>query len=506
MILAYSLAKHVPKREKWLRKVFCYVILAQVSRVFRIFAAEENQKRQLDMKRAVFSVLTALFFLTVSAQESGSGYIVKTNSVPKAGGADAAVENGAQAKKAMDFISKYFKYYSLCDWKEGMKFMVVPEKYDMVVKTFHDASTGKEVSNMPLRHKIMIYKGHSESSDGRTHINFLCQDDNKRYYYELPSGSFDDYCYNRRGVPTLAYLGDVDTARVKLMDKYLFTKATKYRIDTDYDAEGYEEVDVPLNEVVKVVKVGVGTRSFPVKIIVEDENGREFYQNVAISKTNSGVRDDDFTKDNATFLFSGSFELVDELMEVSRNLTQYIGKMVYTKYATDMVSKGDGKERVLRVPRLSTFTIENFVPKNNSQYVTLALKDVETRRIYFKDVTFANADNLTGDSDIPQEDYFGYLFAMGTGKIRTTSQAARAAINQGRVILNMTEDEVTMAVGEPHRTIDGSNGYHEWIYNRSNGKLLVVRFDGTGKVIGTNVDRSGTKPARRSNSTAKKKK
>ena len=449
----------------------------------------------------------ALLFITVSAQVSGSGYIVKTKSEPKTEGADAAGENGAQAKKAKDFISKNFKYHSLCDWKEGMKFMVVPEKYDMVVKTFHDASTGKEVSNMPLRHKIMIYEGHSEGSDGRSHINFLCQDDNKRYYYEIPSGTFDDYCYNKKGVPTLAFLGDVDIAREKLIDKYLFTKATKYRIDTDYNNEGYEEIYVPLNEVVKVVKVGVGTRSFPVKIIVEDENGREFYQNVAVSKTNSGMRDDDFARDNDTYLFYGSFSLLDELMDVTYDLTQYVGKMVYTKYATDMISKGDGKERILRVPRLSTFMIDNFVPKKNSQYVTLALKDVEARRIYFKDVAFANADNVTGDSDIPQEDYFGYLFAMGTGKIRNTSQAARAAINQGRVILNMTEDEVTMAVGEPNRTVEGENGNHEWIYNRSNGKLLVVRFDGTGTVIGTNVDRSGTKkPARKSTSTAKKKK
>ena len=138
---------------------------------------------------------------------------------------------------ATDFVSQNFKFYSLCDWKEGMKFMVVPEKYDMVVKTFHDASTGKEVSSMSLRHKIMIYEGHSEGSDGRSHIDFLCQDNNKKYYYEVPSGSFDDYCYGKMGVPTLAFLGDVDTARVKLMDKLLLTKTTKYRIDTNYDTE-----------------------------------------------------------------------------------------------------------------------------------------------------------------------------------------------------------------------------------------------------------------------------
>ena len=39
-----------------------------------------------------------------------------------------------------------------------MKFMVLPEKYDLIVKTFCEASTGNEVSSMSLRHKIMVYK------------------------------------------------------------------------------------------------------------------------------------------------------------------------------------------------------------------------------------------------------------------------------------------------------------------------------------------------------------
>ena len=36
---------------------------------------------------------------------------------------------------------------------------------------------------MTLRHKIMIYKGHTEGADGHSRINFLCQDNNKNYYY-----------------------------------------------------------------------------------------------------------------------------------------------------------------------------------------------------------------------------------------------------------------------------------------------------------------------------------
>ena len=462
------------------------------------------------MKRMIAGVCLALMLVASYAQQTDNPYIVKTKNAKKALAADAAgtADSLQNEQKAHDFISENFRFYSLCDWKEDMKFMVMPEKYDMVVKTFHDPlQNGKEVSSMTLRHKIMLYKGHTEASDGRSHINFLCQDNNKMYYYEIPNGTFDDYCYGKMGVPTLAYLGDVDIAREKLVGKTLFTKAKQYRIDTDYDSDGFQEVTMNEGKEVKVVAVGVGTRSFPVKIIVEDEEGNEFYQNVAISKTNSGMRDDEFIMDNTKFLFAGSFELQDALMEVSKNLAEYIGKDVHTKYSTNMITQGDGKERTLKVPRMTSFTIENILPKRNSQYVTLTLKEFESRRIYFKDVTFTNVDNVTGDIDGRREDFFGYLFAMGAGKARNTTQAARAAIREGRVILRMTEDEVTLAMGEPARTVEGTNGRHDWIYNRSNGKLLVVQFDASGTVIGTKVDRTGSKaPVRRRTTAAKRKK
>ena len=143
------------------------------------------------MKRAVLTVGLALVVAVASAQSND--YIVKTKGAKKTEqltSADIMAEE--ENEKVRDFISENFKFYSLCDWRDGMKFMVMPEKYDLIVKTFTDANTGKEVSSMTLRHKIMIYKGHTVSDDGHSRINFLCQDNNKMYYYEIPSGSFDD--------------------------------------------------------------------------------------------------------------------------------------------------------------------------------------------------------------------------------------------------------------------------------------------------------------------------
>ena len=94
------------------------------------------------MKKVILTALMALVFLVVSAQENS--YIVKTRNVKKGVTPELGTDLEAlmqQEETAADFIGQNFKFYSLCDWEEGMKFMVLPEKYDLVVKTFTDAST-----------------------------------------------------------------------------------------------------------------------------------------------------------------------------------------------------------------------------------------------------------------------------------------------------------------------------------------------------------------------------
>ena len=211
----------------------------------------------MEIKKLALIALSCLMGMSGMAQES---YFVKTKNVKKTvvkqneDNSDTAGE-AEEEESAPDFVRDNFKFQSLCNWKEGMKFMVMPEKYDLIVNTFSDASNNKEVSSGKLQHKIMIYKNHTETAEGITYINFVCQDDGKAYYYRVPNGSFEDYCYNKMGVPTLAYLGDVDIARTLLMGKTLYTKTTLFREDTDDMGEGYREVKVPLNEEVKVVAV-----------------------------------------------------------------------------------------------------------------------------------------------------------------------------------------------------------------------------------------------------------
>ena len=420
----------------------------------------------------------ALFCMAMMATSgmAQNSYIVKTKGVKKTEVAKSGSESEEKKEtdEPTDFIGKNFKYQRLCDWKEGMRFMVMPEKYDLVVGAFCDAKSGKDVSCGSLRYKIMEYKGNSVLKDNTAIINFHCVDNGKDYYYPIPNGTFDDYCYNKMGVPTLAYLGDVDTAREKLMGSTIYTKANLYRVDTEYDGDGFQEVSIPEGTEVKVVAIGVGTRSFPVKIIVEDKDGMQFYQNVAMSKTNSGMRDDEFIMDKAKFTFYGSFDIDNPNAAKAQSYDKYIGRQVYTKYQTVMTNHLGLN---VTVPRLSNFTIKKVEAQVTSNYVRLSLQSASDGYQYTKDVTFKN-DNVAGDIDGYKEDYYNYLFGDGhPGKNIPASHMQ--LIQKGKVARGFTKEEVRLAKGKPRSEAKNSKGIVVWTY--SNGS--VVRFNKNGRVI-----------------------
>lgn len=427
------------------------------------------------MKKVFLTASLALLFVGAMAQEEGHGYLVMTKNVEKSAAKADSPSDSVQQRSSRDFLSQNFQYKSLCDWTPGMKFMVLPEKYDLVVKTFHDGNSGFEVSSVSLRYKIMEYKGYREQ-DGRWRVCFTCVDNGKEYYYEIPGGSFDDYCYGKMGVPTLAYLGDVDIARDKLEGKTLYTKGKIYRVDTPNEGRGYREIVVDDYEEVVVKRIGVGSRSFPVKIIVATKDSMEFYQNVAMSKTNCGMRDDEFVMDSIKHTFYGAFEMEDEVMEVLKDYNSYLGKTIHTRHRTAMFTRGDGKDRMVNVPKMTSFTVENIIKHPSNEHFIVTLKELESRREYFKETSFVESNDVAGAIDGKEDNFFGFVFAMGEGKARKTSTAARAAIREGRVIQGMTEDEVILAMGEePASIVPLEGGRFDWVYKRSK-KDLVVHF------------------------------
>lgn len=132
-----------------------------------------------------------------------SGYIVSTASRQ----ANTFVESPEK-----QFIDDHFKYYSLCDWTPGMKFMVIPERKDLVIPVFKSAENGKDVNSGELKNKIMEFLGTEVTDRGFVHFNFDCE--GKLYYHEVKNITLEQYCMKpKAGIPTLAYLGDVDIAK-----------------------------------------------------------------------------------------------------------------------------------------------------------------------------------------------------------------------------------------------------------------------------------------------------
>lgn len=407
-------------------------------------------------------LLQSTLALQAQTWDPDNKYLVWTKNVKLVPETNAVAEVGdsAVAEEQVSFEDKFFKFYSLCEWMPGMKFMVLPEKKDLVIKTFAKRETDELVGSMTLRYKIMEYRGHSGKGLLHERVDFHCIDDDTDYYYELPTATFEDYCNSKFGVPTLAYLGDVDIANRELVGKTLLTVAEEYNIDTNSNGYGFEKISMPEGTPVTVMAVGVGTRHFPVKIIVEDKQGRQFFQNVAFSRTNSGLRDEEFEEDNRKHVFHGSFVMESDNMAVSDTYKKYIGQNVYTLYATKMIDElGQQKS----VKRITPFTIDQILAKLGTNYVTLMMTDKDGKK-WKKDVTFVQED-VAGDIDGRREDYFFTLFAEGDARyIRNVREENMEAIRKGHVRAGFTEEEVQLALGEPDGKGKTSNGLYTWVY------------------------------------------
>ena len=434
--------------------------------------------------------LLSVSMLWAQRSDPNNKYLVYTNNVivDLANNSDPTkVDSTSTEKKdttAADFINSHFSYKSLCDWKPGMRFMVIPDKKDMVIRTFTDASSGNKVSSMSLRYEIMKYKGHTE---GELHdrIYFVLEKDStKSYYYEIPSASFHDYCNTKFGVPTLAYLGDVDAARKYLIGKTLRTNYEIYNVDINTTSYGYDKVKIPLNTPVTVVAVGVGTRQFPVKMIVEanegELKGKEFFQTVAISRTNSGLRDDEFEEDNVKHTFLGSFKMPADIIKENKQYDRFKGKGVVTLYDTEMKARGGATETI---PKMTKFVIVQVQAHPNTNDVTFTLESTNGKE-YTKRVTFAR-ESVVGDIAGQREDFYYSLFASDNlGKSKRVRDENLQYIQKSIVKPGFNEAEVRMALGDPNEKRVSSNGTYDWIYKSAldGSKNRIITFNKKNEV------------------------
>ena len=70
------------------------------------------------MKR--WTLLVAVSFVMSTAMAQNNPYIVKTKGVQREASANS--QKDSEEAEPTDFMGKNFRYYSMCDWKEGMRF------------------------------------------------------------------------------------------------------------------------------------------------------------------------------------------------------------------------------------------------------------------------------------------------------------------------------------------------------------------------------------------------
>lgn len=415
------------------------------------------------MKRflATFFLVTGCT-LCVCAQNE---YIVTTHS--KQSGSSSVESPEKQ------FIDDHFKYYNLCDWTPGMKFMVIPERKDIIIPPFKSSETDKDVDTGDLKYKIFEFLGTEVTDRGFIHFNFECE--GKQYYHEVKNITLEQYCLKpKAGIPTLAYLGDVDIAKDLLEGQTLYLRTNKVRIDDPNSTSGYKDVSIGTNEEVTVTAVGVGTRAFPVKIVFQDKKGNTYYQPVAISKTNCGMVDSDFIMENKNKYFPNSFSFNDANAKKSQNLMSKYGKKpVYLKAETECL---DDTDAPVKLPRYTQFTIKNIISQNGTPYVTLELLSMDGKTYQVK-TTFTHGNVV--DVILQSDNYFTDIFGVGNlrAKHPDITEEVWGLISRGEVRKGMSTEECRLALGDPIRVHMIMGSKETWFYNRKTLDFTNKKLD-----------------------------
>ena len=410
------------------------------------------------MMRRLYIIL-CMCAMSCGIIQAQNSYLVSTGTPAETTTTDTS--NDEAPLSEVDFINTHFRHYKLCEWTPGMKFMVMPERKDMIIPAFKDGETNREANTGTLRHKIFEFLGTEVTDRGAIRFNFDCE--GKLYYHEVRNISLEEYCLKpKAGIPTLAFLNDVDIAKELLEGSTLYMRTTKVRVDDPNSTSGYREVSIPLNEEVKVTAVGVGTRSFPVKIVFMDKKGKTYYLPVAISKTNCGMIDDDFIMDNKNKFFPNAFGFSDANKKASEILmSQYGDKTLYLKQ--ELVCN-DIEGNPHKLPRYTHFTVRDVQAEVNSPYCLLELS-ADEGNIYKVKVAFKHTSTI--GIMLQNDSYFGDMFGIGDLKAKypEISEDLWKVISAGEVRKGMTTDQCRLSMGDPIR-IHKAGLNEVWYYKR----------------------------------------
>ncbi len=424
------------------------------------------------MKRIFLSSL--LYMLAILPTLAQNDYIVKTT----------PMETNSVISSEEQFIYDNFPMRMLCNWVPGMRFMFMPESKDVLVPIFSLYATNKDVDSGKLKARIFEFVG-TEEKTTELHIGtsystrFIFECDSTKYYYEIKGARLEEICVKnpRASINGLVYLDDVDTARQLLIGKTFYTRASTARVDDPNSYTGWREVNLPENTRVTITNVGVGTKLAPAKIIFETSEGKSYYVEVALSRTNSGMDIGEFQADKKMKYFANAFSINDRDVNTVESIRKkYINMPVYPKQTLPVIGSflGEGSEGAsVHLLRYTSLRIKDIQVTPPSTLAIIQLEDANGH-------TYKVEADLKYNVVIKNENFFDDLFAFGDirKKYPYVTEDEWRMIAMGEVKAGMTTDECRLALGNPAQVeIKKDSRFEAWIYPRKvlefeSGRLL----------------------------------
>lgn len=416
------------------------------------------------MKIIILSLV--LFCFGTSHVAAQNDYIVTTPSSQEIG-----------TSEEEQFIAAHFPLQPLCKWTSGMKFMFIPSSRDMFLPTLSNYETEKGVDNSILKHKILTFTGTEEdarqiSNDTNYNTRFIFEYEGVKYYYEIKNMRLDEICIKapRAVINGLVYLKDVDTAKELLVGKTIFVQSETARVDDANNYSGYRDVSVPVNTEATITAVGVGSPACPVKMVLRDTQGKSYYLEVALSRTNSGMDINDFQGENRMKYFPHAVSFTNKSLSSIESLkNKYLGLTVYPKKvltATRAVAlEGKQSESRVHLPRYTVMNIKDIKLTPPSSITVLSLED-KNGTIYEMEA------DLKYDVITRNDNYIEDLFGLEDihKKYPGITDKRWEIISRGDLEVGMSTEECRLSVGDPIEIqVKKDNRFETWFYN---GKTL----------------------------------
>lgn len=197
------------------------------------------------------------------------------------------------------FVKDNFEYLFITDWYKGMRFMVEEKKsYKSDLNLYPYKSSQKFINRLnysDFEYKIFTVEDVEEiivncpkGKCTRTYVVFECEGKKYKSYEMIGS---KEKLRKEKVVPfstinSLVNLDDIDKVKSLLLDTTLYTLSDLWYEDSEND-QGFNRVTGLKYEKVKIKNVGLGNSLYPVKLVFETQDGKQYFIKMSFSGINA---------------------------------------------------------------------------------------------------------------------------------------------------------------------------------------------------------------------------